>query len=144
MLVVVILIMASVGSWMVGSGTLSTRTSRLPCHATAFISPYLRDRVYQLCLRAHRMRWHLYTQDGPSTLPPFRRLPRLVGALDRISTGRNDVFGGAWYWGESSNQRSTSAVRGIAFRTPGQIRRSPTQGRYTLRAIFRPRSVGTY
>ncbi len=29
---------ASVGSWMVGSGTLSTRTSRLPCQVTAFIA----------------------------------------------------------------------------------------------------------
>src|SRR4051812_42529078 len=28
--------MASVGSWMVGSGTFSTRTSRLPCHVSAF------------------------------------------------------------------------------------------------------------
>src|SRR5690242_13621922 len=30
--------MASVGSSMVGSGTLSTRTSSLPCQASAFIS----------------------------------------------------------------------------------------------------------
>src|SRR5215218_9306647 len=29
---------ASVGSSMIGSGTLSTRTSRLPCQATAFMS----------------------------------------------------------------------------------------------------------
>jgi hypothetical protein len=29
---------ASVGSWMVGSGTLSIRTSRLPCHVSAFNS----------------------------------------------------------------------------------------------------------
>jgi hypothetical protein len=28
---------ASVGSWMAGSGTLSTRTSRLPCQVTAFM-----------------------------------------------------------------------------------------------------------
>ncbi len=33
----VILTMASVGSWMVGSGTSSTRTSRLPCQVTAFM-----------------------------------------------------------------------------------------------------------
>ena len=45
MLVVVILTIASFGSWIVGSGTLSTRTSRLPCHATAFIWSYLRGRV---------------------------------------------------------------------------------------------------
>ena len=32
----VILTIASVGSWMVGSGTSSTRTSRLPCQVTAF------------------------------------------------------------------------------------------------------------
>ena len=30
---------ASVGSWIVGSGTLSTRTSRLPCQVTAFTRP---------------------------------------------------------------------------------------------------------
>ena len=29
---------ASVGSSMIGSGTVSTRTSRLPCQATAFMS----------------------------------------------------------------------------------------------------------
>src|ERR671921_137705 len=29
---------ASVGSWIAGSGTLSTRTSRLPCQATALMS----------------------------------------------------------------------------------------------------------
>ncbi|BDD76229.1 hypothetical protein GCM10023177_55380 [Streptomyces violaceoruber] len=29
---------ASVGSWIFGSGTSSTRTSRLPCHVTAFIA----------------------------------------------------------------------------------------------------------
>src|SRR5829696_1386323 len=29
--------MASVGSWILGSGTVSTRTSWLPCQATAFI-----------------------------------------------------------------------------------------------------------
>src|SRR3954452_20436327 len=28
---------ASVGSWIVGSGTSSTETLRLPCHTTAFI-----------------------------------------------------------------------------------------------------------
>ena len=33
----VILIIASVGSRIAGSGTLSTRTSRLPCHTSAFI-----------------------------------------------------------------------------------------------------------
>src|SRR5215210_300328 len=34
---------ASVGSSMIGSGTLSTRTSRLPCQATAFMgSPRVR------------------------------------------------------------------------------------------------------
>src|SRR4051812_10398083 len=31
--------MASVGSWIVGSGTVSTRTSRLPWYATAFMGP---------------------------------------------------------------------------------------------------------
>src|SRR5947209_14212757 len=31
--------MASVGSWIVGSGTLSTRTSRLPWKVTAFMFP---------------------------------------------------------------------------------------------------------
>src|SRR5436190_20841563 len=30
---------ASVGSWITGSGTSSTRTSRLPCQVTAFIPP---------------------------------------------------------------------------------------------------------
>src|SRR3954451_20136808 len=33
----VMLTIASVGSSMIGSGTLSTRTSRLPCQATAFM-----------------------------------------------------------------------------------------------------------
>src|SRR5258707_9689740 len=37
MLVLVILTMASLGSLIVGSGTCSTRTSRLPCQVTAFI-----------------------------------------------------------------------------------------------------------
>ena len=36
--VLVILMIASVGSSMLGSGTSSTRTSRLPCQVTAFIS----------------------------------------------------------------------------------------------------------
>ncbi len=43
MLVVVILMIASFGSWMLGSGTLSTRTSLLPCHVTAFMCSHLRD-----------------------------------------------------------------------------------------------------
>src|ERR1700749_3639819 len=33
----VISTITSVGSWMVGSGTVSTRTSRLPCHRSALI-----------------------------------------------------------------------------------------------------------
>ncbi|GAA4542346.1 hypothetical protein GCM10010309_06360 [Streptomyces violaceochromogenes] len=37
---------ASVGSWIVGSGTFSTRTSRLPCQVTALIaSRSLRQRA---------------------------------------------------------------------------------------------------
>lgn len=39
----VIRMTASVGSWITGSGTVSTRTSRLPCHVTAFIAPTLRS-----------------------------------------------------------------------------------------------------
>jgi hypothetical protein len=35
--VVVTRMMASVGSWITGSGTVSTRTLRLPCHVTALI-----------------------------------------------------------------------------------------------------------
>ncbi len=35
--VLVILMIASVGSSILGSGTSSTRTSRLPCHVTALI-----------------------------------------------------------------------------------------------------------
>src|SRR5215211_1111772 len=35
----VIRTIASVGSWIVGSGTVSTRTSRLPCQVTAFMVP---------------------------------------------------------------------------------------------------------
>src|SRR5687768_13113863 len=31
---------ASVGAWIFGSGTSSTRTSRLPCHATAIIEKH--------------------------------------------------------------------------------------------------------
>src|SRR5215210_4291629 len=41
MLVVVILTIASFGCWIAGSGTLSTLTSCLPCHVTAFILPSL-------------------------------------------------------------------------------------------------------
>jgi len=41
MAVEVILTIASVGSWIAGSGTLSTRTSRLPCHVSAFIEAHL-------------------------------------------------------------------------------------------------------
>src|SRR5688500_5802099 len=37
--VLVIWMMMSVGSMIVGSGTVSTRMSRLPCQAIAFISP---------------------------------------------------------------------------------------------------------
>jgi hypothetical protein len=33
----VISTITSVGSWMTGSGTVSTRTSRLACHVTAFM-----------------------------------------------------------------------------------------------------------
>src|SRR4051794_323802 len=40
--VVVMRTIASVGSWIAGSGTSSTRTSRLPCHATALIGPSIR------------------------------------------------------------------------------------------------------
>src|SRR4051794_16000244 len=32
---------ASVGSWIVGSGTSSTRTSRLPWNVTAFMRPHV-------------------------------------------------------------------------------------------------------
>src|SRR3954451_2578026 len=43
MFVVVTRTIASVGSWIVGSGTSSTRTSRLPCQVTAFIRVLLRS-----------------------------------------------------------------------------------------------------
>ena len=36
---------ASVGASMLGSGTVSTRTSRLPCQATAFMGGLLEVRV---------------------------------------------------------------------------------------------------
>src|SRR3954454_2115942 len=39
--------MASVGSWIVGSGTSSMRTSRLPCQVRAFMSDSLPDRRTQ-------------------------------------------------------------------------------------------------
>ena len=39
---------ASVGSWMVGSGDVSTRTSRLPCQVTAFIARLRPTPVRQL------------------------------------------------------------------------------------------------
>jgi hypothetical protein len=41
MAVDVIRTIASVGSWMVGSGTVSTRTSRLPCHTAALTTVLL-------------------------------------------------------------------------------------------------------
>src|ERR1700733_5254850 len=42
MLVLVILTIASLGSLIVGSGTCSTRTSRLPCQVTALIgAPFI-------------------------------------------------------------------------------------------------------
>ena len=43
MFVDVISMIASVGSWIVGSGTVSTRTSRLPCQVTAFMSIPFRE-----------------------------------------------------------------------------------------------------
>ena len=42
----VIRTIASVGSWIVGSGTVSTRTSRLPCHVNALIDNPLPDVVF--------------------------------------------------------------------------------------------------
>jgi hypothetical protein len=39
--VLVTMMVASVGSWIAGSGTSSTRTSRLPCHLSAFTVPTL-------------------------------------------------------------------------------------------------------
>src|SRR5215213_24445 len=48
----VIRTIASVGSSMIGSGTLSTRTSRLPCQATAFMSVLLESRVRPVALPA--------------------------------------------------------------------------------------------
>ena len=45
MAVEVILTMASVGYWMVGSGTSSTRTSRLPCQVTAFMVKLLSSKL---------------------------------------------------------------------------------------------------
>src|SRR3954453_2701889 len=48
---------ASVGSWIFGSGTSSTRTSRLPCHVNAF-----------MCLAASRL---------GGSLSPYPRRRRL-------------------------------------------------------------------
>src|SRR5215213_7247356 len=74
--------MASVGSWIVGSGTLSTRTSRLPCHATAFISSYLRSRVDPLC------RWACSNACTTTCIPETVRLhSRLPLALLKHGTG---------------------------------------------------------
>ncbi|GII21835.1 hypothetical protein Pme01_14320 [Planosporangium mesophilum] len=39
----VTLMMASSGSWIAGSGTVSTRTSRFPCQVTAFIAASFRS-----------------------------------------------------------------------------------------------------
>ena len=43
MAVDVTLMTASVGSWMTGSGTVSTETERLPCHVSALIVALLRS-----------------------------------------------------------------------------------------------------
>src|SRR3954468_11170247 len=56
-LVVVTRTIASVGSWIFGSGTSSTRTSRLPCHVNAF-----------MCLAASRL---------GGSLSPYPRRRRL-------------------------------------------------------------------
>jgi hypothetical protein len=41
----VIRTIASVGSWIRGSGTSSTLTERFPCHVSAFIGPPFQGRV---------------------------------------------------------------------------------------------------
>ena len=45
MAVEVISTMASVGSWMAGSATVSTRTSSIPCHVTARMGDLLVRRM---------------------------------------------------------------------------------------------------
>src|SRR5215203_1876842 len=57
MLVVVILTIASFGFWIVGSGTLSTRTSCLPCHVTAFILP---SPLARRLPRRFKAAWNVY------------------------------------------------------------------------------------
>src|SRR5919201_4919528 len=63
---------ASVGSWISGSGTVSTRTSRFPCHVSALIaSPSVR--------RSRQGRWPI--RPSSSLIPFVRCLLAVAGAL---------------------------------------------------------------
>src|SRR4051795_6190924 len=71
MLVVVIRTIASVGSEIVGSGTSSTRTSRCPCHTTAFI-------------RSSPLSSTTVSSDVPSVRRRKRALSRVVHLLQPV------------------------------------------------------------
>src|SRR5215207_10057917 len=85
MAVEVILTIASVGSWMMGSGTLSTRTSSLPCQTTAFKAPspagqYLAYAERPAGLRRERRR--VEARPGSEALQKIQQ--RFVGAALRL------------------------------------------------------------
>src|SRR3954452_7198625 len=72
---------ASPGSSMAGSGTVSTRTSRFPCHATARIfAPPVRAPERRLWTRWARSHYH-WTQTAPSSagLQDLTNLDRKLG-----------------------------------------------------------------
>src|SRR4051812_589580 len=84
--VVVTRMTASVGSWMTGSGTSSTRTSRLPCHASAFI----RDSPRRCC----REVWATPHPANPTSAPAACRDPaRLLQGVRAPREGGQDAFG---------------------------------------------------
>src|SRR5688572_26029374 len=87
----VIRTIASVGCSIVGSGTSLTRTSRGPCHVTAFIEAL--TRLLQLARRLAAKRGEERLRD-PRPALPARRLPRSDGSVGERLRGGGKEMGG--------------------------------------------------
>src|SRR4051794_40671320 len=77
---------ASVGSWIAGSGTSSTRTSRLPCQVRAFIrKPYpARQRVCVfVSARSASVEWTVGAVPTRAVDPPVVAVARLAAGHSR-------------------------------------------------------------
>src|SRR5215208_1187609 len=111
--VVVMRTTASVGSCMVGSGTLSIRTSRLPCHVSAFNSLHLRGCIgnsHHLCnypvSQVSNAHYDGSDENGSEDAPPLH----LSVHVDIVGPGRGTYFRPEWGGrGRPENRASKSA-----------------------------------